>query len=52
MNPLVGSISLQHQAARAFGIIRIILNQHGTCQAVDDITCLDLVRGEFFVTVN
>ena len=32
--------------------LRVIFNQHGLSQPLDDITYPDLVRGELFVAVN
>ena len=52
MNGLPRSIALQHEAARPTWIIRVIFNQYGLRQSLDDITYPDLVRGELFVAVN
>ena len=52
MNGLPRSISLQHEAARPPWIIRVIFNQYGLSQSLDDITYPDLVRGELIVAVN
>ena len=41
MNGLPRSIALQHEAARPPWIIRVIFNQYGLSQSLDDITYPD-----------
>ena len=52
MNGLPRAITLQHETARPPWIIRVIFNQYGLGQSLDNITYPDLVRGEFFVAVH
>ena len=46
MNGLPRAITLQHETARPPWIIRVIFNQYGLRQSLDNITYPDLVRGE------
>ena len=49
MNGLPRAIALQDETARPPWIIRVIFNQYGLRQSLDDITYPDLVLGELFV---
>ena len=52
MNGLPRAIALQDETARPPWIIRVIFNQYGLRQSLDDITYPDLVLGELFVAVH
>lgn len=51
MNRLTVSIVFQNQNARSFRILRIIFDDHGAAQAVDDVTDKHTVGGKFFVAL-
>jgi len=52
MKRLIGVIPLQNQDAWPFGVVGVVLDQHGGRQPVDDVAHSYIVSGEFLVTVQ
>jgi len=52
MNWLALLIFLKYQYARAFGIIKVILNNHRVWNACKQITDKDIVLGQFIISMS
>ena len=51
MHGFVQAILLQHQHAWPFGVIRIILYNHGLCRVCDDVSRMQIFISEFVIAV-
>ena len=52
VNRLCGTIVLQNQDAWSLRVIRIILDDNGRRQAIDDVVHKNVVSGEFFIAMQ